>query len=73
MNDDNSTLARERLLVPAGLDDTQLQSAFDALLSHDIDAADIYFQAVRFESWFSKTASSKKACTPSNAAWGCGR
>ena len=51
MNDDNSTLARERLLVPAGLDDTQLQSAFDALLSHDIDAADIYFQAVRFESW----------------------
>ena len=51
MNDDNSTLARERLLVPAGLDETQLQSAFSSLLSHDIDAADLYFQAVRFESW----------------------
>ncbi len=48
---DNSTLARERLLVPAGLDETQLQSAFDALLSRDIDSADMYFQAVRFESW----------------------
>ena len=48
---ENSTLARERLLVPAGLDETQLQSAFDSLLSHDIDSADMYFQAVRFESW----------------------
>ena len=47
----NSTLARERLLVPAGLDETQLQGAIDAMLSHDIDSADMYFQAVRFESW----------------------
>ena len=51
MKDDNSTLARERLLVPAGLDETELQSAFNSLLSHDIDCADVYFQAVRFESW----------------------
>ena len=48
---DNSSLATERLLVPAGLDETELQGAFDTMLSHDIDSADIYFQAVRFESW----------------------
>ena len=48
---DNSTLATERLLVPAGLDDTQLQKTFDALLCHDIDSADVYFQSARFESW----------------------
>ena len=47
----NSALAREQLLVPAGLDETQLQNTFGALLRHDIDSADMYFQSVRFESW----------------------
>ena len=44
-------LARERLLAPAGLGDTDLNAVLDRLLGHAIDSADVYFQSTRFESW----------------------
>lgn len=43
--------ARERLLVPAGLDESALQKVLDHLMSHDVDNADLYFQLSRHESW----------------------
>ena len=45
------SLAKQRLLDPAGLDERQLEGALDTLLSHKLDSADLYFQASRFESW----------------------
>ena len=43
--------AREQLLVPAGLDESELQKVLDHLMSHDVDNADLYFQLSRHESW----------------------
>ena len=48
---DVSRQAQEHLLVPSGMGEHELQKTLDSLLSHDIDSADLYFQAVRFESW----------------------
>ena len=45
------TLARQRLLDASGLDDQHIERAFDSLLRHRLDSADLYFQASRFESW----------------------
>jgi TldD protein len=44
-------LARERLLAPAGIGDSDLNSVLDRLLGHAVDSADLYFQSTRFESW----------------------
>lgn len=44
-------IARDTLLAPAGLDDGALAQAFDRLLGPSIDAADLYFQCMRSESW----------------------
>ena len=44
-------LAREHLLAPAGIGDSDLNSVLDRLLGHAIDSADVYFQSTRFESW----------------------
>ncbi len=44
-------LAKEALLSPAGLTDSQLQSILGRVLGSSIDMADLYFQAVRQESW----------------------
>jgi len=44
-------IARGVLLEPAGLQDKDLNHVLDQLLSYSIDAADIYFQAGRIESW----------------------
>ena len=44
-------IARGVLLEPAGLQESDLESVLDQLLSYNIDAADIYFQAGRIESW----------------------
>ena len=44
-------IARGVLLEPAGLQDKDLDQVLDQLLSYSIDAADIYFQAGRIESW----------------------
>jgi TldD protein len=45
------TLARERVLAPAGLADADLNGLLARLLDHAVDSADLYFQASRFESW----------------------
>ncbi|HEY9199484.1 MAG TPA: metalloprotease TldD [Gammaproteobacteria bacterium] len=44
-------LARERLLAPAGIGDSDLSAVLDRLMGHAIDSADLYFQSTRFESW----------------------
>ena len=44
-------IASDRLLRPAGLDDSALQRAFGALMGPGIDFGDLYFQHARRESW----------------------
>ena len=45
------TIARETLLDVPGLSEAQLDKVMDRLLSRRVDAADIYFQYARLESW----------------------
>jgi len=40
-----------RMLVPAGLDQNHLSKALGSLYRRDVDAADLYFQISRSESW----------------------
>ncbi len=40
-----------QMLAPAGLDETHLTSALGSLYRRDVDAADLYFQVSRSESW----------------------
>jgi len=51
MSDNLIELARERLLAPAGLEDRHLQQILDGIMGHAVDAADLYFQYSRHESW----------------------
>ncbi|TDJ43350.1 MAG: metalloprotease TldD, partial [Gammaproteobacteria bacterium] len=52
INTDNPLeIARNRLFVPTGLEDSHLDEALGRLLTGGVDAADIYFQYVRHESW----------------------
>jgi len=44
-------IARGVLLEPTGLQDRDLERILDQLMCSSIDAADIYFQAGRIESW----------------------
>jgi TldD protein len=44
-------LAQANLLTPAGLDPARLGQALDLVLGAKIDAADLYFQVSRQESW----------------------
>ena len=44
-------IAREVLIDSPGLDDAQLDRVMDRLLSRRVDAADVYFQYGRLESW----------------------
>ncbi len=44
-------IARETILRPGGLDDTRLDQALSQVMSSSIDAADLYFQLSREESW----------------------
>jgi TldD protein len=44
-------LARQILLEPAGLDSNDLDRVMGSLLSASVDAADIYLQSSRYESW----------------------
>jgi TldD protein len=44
-------IARNTILDPVGLAETDLDRVLDQILSSRIDAADIYFQASRLESW----------------------
>ncbi|QIT56320.1 metalloprotease TldD [Aquisalimonas sp. 2447] len=45
------SIATERLLAPAGLSETALEDVFGRLMGPSIDAADLYFQASRHETW----------------------
>ncbi|MFL6624709.1 MAG: metalloprotease TldD [Sulfurifustaceae bacterium] len=44
-------LARQSLLEPAGLTETELSRLMDKLLTGQVDYADLYFQYSRHESW----------------------
>jgi TldD protein len=48
---DNLQLARTAILTPGGLDDQWLDRTLDLVMDHAIDAADLYFQVSREESW----------------------
>lgn len=51
MSDDSLTIARQSILSPAGLADSDLNSVMGQLKTASVDAADIYFQVSRYESW----------------------
>ncbi|WJW74871.1 metalloprotease TldD [Thiohalobacter sp. IOR34] len=51
MSEDSLELARQHLLAPAGLGENDLARVLDSMLGHAVDAADLYFQSTRFESW----------------------
>ncbi len=44
-------IAQRQILEPGGLDETKLQSTLGKLMGRALDDADLYFQAVRSESW----------------------
>ena len=48
---DNLALARKTILVPGGLDEQRLDRTLGLVMDHAIDAADLYFQVSREESW----------------------
>jgi TldD protein len=43
--------AREQILLPAGLDENRVEQALGLVLGAAVDAADLYFQLSREESW----------------------
>ena len=45
------TQAKQHLLAPSTLDETHLEQVMYGMLSHQIDAADLYFQSTRHEGW----------------------
>ncbi|HOP16488.1 MAG TPA: DNA gyrase modulator, partial [Gammaproteobacteria bacterium] len=47
----STAIARETLLDTPGLSEGHLTQVMDRLLSRQVDAADIYFQYGRLESW----------------------
>ena len=51
VNDEPLAIARELILRPGGLDDARLDKALDLVMSSSVDAADLYFQLAREESW----------------------
>ena len=48
---ENLNLARQAILMPAGIQDGDIEQIMNRLLSSPVDAADIYFQSSHFESW----------------------
>jgi len=44
-------LARQAILMPAGIQDGDIEKIMNRLLSSPVDAADIYFQSSHSESW----------------------
>ena len=44
-------IARAQILTPAGLAEHDLERVLDSVLGHAVDAADLYFQVSREESW----------------------
>ena len=54
-----------QMLEPAGLDEGHLSSALGSLYRKDIDAADLYFQVSRSESWTVEDGILKEAVSAS--------
>ena len=48
---DPLSLARSGLLLPAGLDEDRVARVLGDVMGHAVDYADVYFQAIREESW----------------------
>ena len=48
---DSLAIARDTILRPGGLDDARLDAALSQVMSSSVDAADLYFQLSREESW----------------------
>lgn len=44
-------LAKQEILAPAGIQESDIDRVMNKLLSVQVDAADIYFQSSHFESW----------------------
>lgn len=44
-------IAREVILQPAAMEETQLEGVLGKIMGHSIDHADLYFETSRFESW----------------------
>lgn len=44
-------LARQAILIPANIQDSDIEKLMNQLLSAEVDAADIYFQSSHSESW----------------------
>ncbi|MEM7292785.1 MAG: metalloprotease TldD [Pseudomonadota bacterium] len=56
MNKDQSSgdalaLARDQILSPAGLGESELESVLESMLAHKVDHGDLYFQLGQHESW----------------------
>ena len=51
MSDSNLDFARQHLLVPAGIDEHDLDRVFGQLLGHAVESGDLFFQSTRYESW----------------------
>ncbi len=51
MSDRAFQIARQTILDPAGMGDGDIQKLLDSVMSRAVDAADIYFQYSRHESW----------------------
>jgi TldD protein len=47
----NLDIARQTLLAPGGLGDTELSRVLDQIMQPGVDGADLYFQLSRSESW----------------------
>ena len=41
---DPMVIARETILAPSGLDESQLDQVFGQVMSHSVDYADLYFR-----------------------------
>ena len=63
-------LAKQTILLPAGLQDGDIQAIMSRLLSAPVDAADIYFQARQAESWVMEGGIIKEGSH--NIEWGAG-
>jgi len=48
---DSLSIARETLLAPAQIDEHHLREVMERLAGHGVDAADLFFQYSRLESW----------------------
>ncbi|MDE2234943.1 MAG: metalloprotease TldD [Gammaproteobacteria bacterium] len=51
MNNNPLQIARQNLLAPGGLDEQAIARTLDGMLRYRVDAADLYFQATRHETW----------------------